>query len=128
MDMEEQTRSKASARLRREERLEGMVEHFGRHPVTGIGHANDDVLARGKLRNGADILLVDKHIGGFNGELAAIRHGVARVDSQIHQRRFEVIGVDLNPPETRSSDSFKRSLSRCPPSQVANHLEIGQLE
>ena len=56
--------------------------------------------------SGADIFLVDKHIGGFDGELAAVRHRVARVDGQIDERRFEVIGVDLDPPEAGSPDSL----------------------
>ena len=37
-------------------------------------------------------LLVDSDIGGADGELAAARHGVARVDGQIHDDLLDLAG------------------------------------
>ena len=38
------------------------------------------------------------HIGGLDGQLAALRHGVARVHCQVHNDLIQVHGVDFNGP------------------------------
>src|SRR6476619_1012984 len=63
-----------------EERLEGAVQDIGRHTAPGVADADQHVLARGELGIDAAISLVNKNIRRLEGDLAAARHRVARID------------------------------------------------
>jgi hypothetical protein len=42
--------------------------------------------------------VVQENIAGLNRHLAALRHGIARIDHQIDQRGFELGGIDRDRP------------------------------
>ncbi len=48
------------------------------------------------------IAIIERDIGGFYGELAAMRHGIARVHRQIHDDLLNLAGVGLHRAEIRS--------------------------
>ena len=43
--------------------------------------------------------LVEPLVGGLDGDAAAIRHGVARVDAEVEQRVLELVGIDQRRPQ-----------------------------
>jgi len=45
------------------------------------------------------------HVGGFDAETAAVPHGIARIDNQIENRIFELIGIAERRPQSGSSPS-----------------------
>ena len=45
------------------------------------------------------IVAVEMGVGGLDGELAAVGHGVARVDREVEDRVFELVGIGLDPPQ-----------------------------
>jgi len=49
----------------------------------------------------ARIGIVELHIGGFDGERAALGHGVACVDSQFHQHLLKLAGVGADTAQIR---------------------------
>ena len=80
-------------RLGREERLENVFERFGIDAFAGIRHAEHDVLA------GRDLEILG--VGGVEPRAveeqrqpAARRHGVARVNHQVHDDLLELTGID----------------------------------
>ncbi|GJD69837.1 hypothetical protein MMMDOFMJ_2775 [Methylobacterium gnaphalii] len=85
-------------RLRREERLEGLGDHVRRHAGAGIGDAEREVLA-GLQVPVPRRTLVHPLVGGLDGDAAAIRHRVARVDAEVQQRVLELRGIDHHRPE-----------------------------
>ena len=70
--------------LRGEERLEDARLRLVVHSDAGVADGQHDVLARHQrcVRPGKD--LVERDVGRLNRQLAALRHGVARVHRQIH--------------------------------------------
>jgi hypothetical protein len=88
--------------LRCEERLEGVVDHLGAHTGSGIGHRHEDtVMADDLLRH---IIVAGMDICRFDQENAAPRHGVARIDGDVQERRLNLTGIDQGRPQrTRES-------------------------
>ena len=64
------------------------VAHRQRHVWTGIHRGVGP-------RKG----FCERHIGGFNGELAALRHGIPGVDGQVHDDLFHLSWVGLHAPQ-----------------------------
>ena len=87
-------------RLRREERLEDLVDNVGRNSATGVGHRDHDVLARGHLGVAFGVVIVEEGISGLDGELALTIHRVARVDRQVEQRILDLHRVDERVPKS----------------------------
>src|SRR6185437_15666970 len=94
------SKSRAAADLLgREERLEDLLHHVGAHAGAGIAHFDQDIFA------GGDMLLAELargrliDIGGADKELAAIRHGVARIDGEVPDNLLELMQVGLDGPE-----------------------------
>ena len=44
-------------------------------------------------------LVINQDIGGGDGELAAARHGIARVDGEVHDHLLELAGIGLHATE-----------------------------
>ena len=57
------------------------------------------------------VLLVEVDVGGRDGQLAALGHGVAGVDRQVHDDLLDLAGVGLDQPEVAARD---RDQTRCP--------------
>src|SRR6185437_13890132 len=84
-----------------EERLEGAIDYLAGHAGAGVADANGDVLAGRQIGIDTAILLIGIDVGAFYRQLAAGRHGVARVDGEIDERRLEVVGIDFDVPQAR---------------------------
>ena len=61
--------------------------------MTGVGHAQDDVLARGHRQMAARERLVHGFQRRGEHELAAARHGIARVDREVDDRLLDLSGI-----------------------------------
>ena len=85
--------------LGRVERLEGMGLNLLGHARAGVGDGDHDVLARHDLGLCRGIGLVEIGVGGLDGELAAVRHGVARIDGEIEDADLELVGIGQHPPQ-----------------------------
>jgi len=69
-------------------------------------------------------------VRGGDGELAAIRHGVARIDGEIEQRAFQLIGVAERSPQIVRSCDFKiDALADGPAQQILQrHHELVDID
>ena len=77
-----------------EERLEHLVEQAAGDSLAGVAHRDHDVVAGLDLAAHARVVLVEYDVPGFERQLAAIRHRVTGVESQIENRGRELAGVD----------------------------------
>ena len=94
--------------LRREERLEDLVLHLRRDAMAEILDLDRDIFGRGQrivVEGGA---FGRRHIAGAQRDLAAVRHGVARIDDQIDDDLFELIDVGLDEPEIAAVPQLER--------------------
>ena len=87
----------------REKWLERMIKDLRGHTGSGIAHADDNILSGGNLRVRTRIVVINRHVCSFDGELSAIRHRIARVDSQVDDSRFQMVHVRFNIPEAGSA-------------------------
>src|SRR5262249_235755 len=84
--------------LCREKWVENLFADSRRNANASIAHCNHHIGARCNLSMRPGISLVEYHIAGFERELTAFRHGVARVDCKVEQRRGELVGIDKRGP------------------------------
>ncbi len=70
--------------LRREERLEDAGLSLGVHARAGIGDGQHHVVSGDEWGMQARVVLIELDVGGFDRQLAAGWHCVARVYGQIH--------------------------------------------
>src|SRR6185437_639081 len=93
-----------------EERLEHALQDLRRHADAGVADRQHHVFAR----HGSDIHrgigFVELHVPGLDQQPAALRHGVARVDAKIDQRRLELRAVDVGDPEVVGEDRIDLDL------------------
>ena len=82
--------------FRREERFEDSRLRFRVHAAAGVGHRHLDVVARPQPGVRGDTDLVELDIAQLDRDLAAVGHGVARVDHQVHENLLDLraIGED----------------------------------
>jgi len=79
-----------------EERLEDAQLGFVVHADAVIADGEHDVVAGGERRVGAREVFVKGDVGGLDGELTALRHGVAGVHGDVHDDLVDLarIGAD----------------------------------
>ena len=64
------------------------------HADAGVGHREHDVRARARRpRWLAAYVVVELDVARLDGELAAARHRVARVDDEVHDHLLELAGI-----------------------------------
>ncbi len=56
-------------------------------------------------------------ICGFNGDLAAVRHGIAGIESKIEKRVLELVGVGMSSPQLAGKRGFQRHRFALGPAQ-----------
>ena len=105
------------------------------HAGAGVRDRDHDILARlHRLGQRADIGLVEIAVGGLDRDLAAVGHGVARVERQIEQRVLELVGVGKRAPEAarqhrfqaiRSRRACRRRNSQMPPTSLLASIDFG---
>jgi hypothetical protein len=84
--------------LGREEGVEGARHHLRGHAHAVVAHGERHVLPHRQVAP-ARGARVDPAVGGFNHQLAALGHGVARVDAQVEQRVLQLPGVGVHVPQ-----------------------------
>ena len=82
-----------------EERLEHFFQNVRRHAAAGVAHRDHHVGARAHLRVRLRIGLVEDDVAGFERELAAVRHRVARIDRKIEQCGGELCRIGDGAPD-----------------------------
>ena len=95
-----------------------------RHARAGIGHRQHDILPVRELAAMlAGVTLVEIGVGGLDREPAALGHGVARVDREIDDGVFELVGIDRRLPQTAGQHGLDRDrLADGPPQQFRHVL------
>src|SRR5258707_11526064 len=75
-----------------EERLEDPRLGFIVHPDAGVADGEHDVVACGERGVSTREMFVEGDVRGLNGQLAALRHGIARVDGKVHDDLVDLAG------------------------------------
>jgi hypothetical protein len=95
-------------RPRREERLERAREHLGRHPDAGVADRDPNVAA-GLERVGPVFTRAGERDDlARDLEAAAVWHGVARVDGEVHHDLLELSDVGAHLAESRRKPQVER--------------------
>ena len=81
-----------------EERVERLIDHLGGHASAGVANGDEHILAGHEAGPGG-LRLVQHGVGGLDDELAAIRHGIARVDHEVEHRVLELVAVGVGLPQ-----------------------------
>ena len=102
-----------------EERLEHLAQVLRRDARPGIGDREQGILAGRHVAKLPAIGLVERCIGGFNGDTAAAWHCVARVDDQIDDGVLELAHVHECRPQAAAEDGFDRDRL---PHRAGQHL------
>ena len=82
--------------FRREERLEDAGQGSVVHAVPGVGDVEADEVSLACLRLAAGVGGIELLEFGADGEAAAARHGVARVDGKVHEDLFHHAGISVD--------------------------------
>ena len=80
--------------LCRVERLEYLTQIAGCDAVAGVGERDHHIFAGGRAVEGSDGIVLQFDVGGFDAELAAIRHGIAGVQRKIEDRGRQLARID----------------------------------
>ena len=88
--------------FRGEERLEDLRLRFCIHAQTSVTNGQHHELTGFHGRMHAGIAVVERDVAGFDGELAALGHGISRVDREIHDDLPDLAGIGLHGAEIRS--------------------------
>ena len=108
----------------REEGFEYLVDDRCRDPGAGIDDFDQDVVG-GRHPLGVITLAVPRgDVGGAQRQPAALGHGVAGVDREVHDHLLELGNVDLDRPQIAAVHHVKRDLLADQPPQ--QHGEIAQ--
>src|SRR4029078_8969051 len=110
VDLAEAETGPRAGRFCREERIERLADEFLRHADAGIRYRDHDVLAGLYPIGGRAIGFIQERIAGFDRQLAARRHRVARVDGKIEKCRFKLGPVDLDLPQAAAPYRFNRDI------------------
>ena len=77
-----------------EERIKHLVEYGRRDAGPGVADRDHRVGSRGDFAVSFGIGFVEMHVAGFEGQFSPIRHGIARIDGKVDDRRGELTRVD----------------------------------
>src|SRR5712692_842019 len=90
-----------------EEGLEDMRLGVGIHADSRVGHGQHDIPAwlHGPLAAG--VALVEIRVLGLDRERSALRHGVARIESQIQNDLLKLARVCVDPPELKARMNYE---------------------
>ena len=84
--------------LGREEWLEDPEPGLVIHADAGVGQRQDQAGARQDTSDPSHRVLVEDSVQGRDDEPSAVRHGVARVHSQVHQHLLDLAGIHFDTP------------------------------
>src|ERR1700722_19611463 len=103
--------SKAQARafadiLGGKKRFKDTIQCAGVHSRPGIGNSEHGIASGLGMRLSRELLLVEHNFPGFNEELAALGHGIASVNAQVHDDLFDLGWVGTNHRQVRGQIRF----------------------
>src|SRR6478672_11877343 len=75
-----------------EEWVECAFDSLARHSATGIGYRQFDIRPWFNLQRASMLGQLD--VGRLNNDCPPLRHGVARVDAEVEQGVFKLIGIE----------------------------------
>ena len=105
-----------------EERLEHPAHHFGAHARAGISDRQHHILARRHFTMGGRIGIIQMRVRHFQGQLAAFGHGVARIDAQVQDGVFHLIGIHQRVPQPARDHGFHFDLFAKRAAQKIGHV------
>ena len=86
-----------------EERLDDLADDVGWNAAAGVFDGDDDIVARREIdENGIDGAVVGPH-----GNRAPCRHGIARVEHQVHERQLRLAGIYMRRPYVVADKPFE---------------------
>ena len=110
--------------LGREERLENLVHNVGGNAGAGVLHLDGDIVG-GHQRRFAEARAFGRgDVLRAQGDLAAVGHGVARIDDEIHHNLLELVDVRLHQPQVAPVLQVQIDLLAHKAAQ--QHLQVGQ--
>src|SRR5690606_1626651 len=80
-------------------RFEYTRHDFRRHAAAGVRYGDHHIVADLRIAVDFDITAVDLDILEVYDDPAALRHGVARIDDQIDDRRLQLCRIDHRGPQ-----------------------------
>ena len=98
-----------SERFRREERIERPRHHGGAHARPRVADAEREILP-GRQVAVAGHSVVHPAIAGLDGQEPASRHRVTRIDAEVQEGVFELVGVHEGGPKPDHADHLDRDL------------------
>ena len=106
-----------------EERIENLVDDLRRDARAGVGDFDQHVVGGRHALVAIRRAFLRGDVGGAHRELAAIRHGVARVDREIDDHLLELGDVGLHRPQVAAEHGFQLNLLADQTAQ--QHVELG---
>ena len=97
--------------LGRKKRLEHARLYLLAHARARVRDSEQHIVARFQLRITLHALLVERDIGGFQCELAAVGHGIARVHGQVHDDLFNLPGVRLHRAQAGRGNNMRHHVA-----------------
>ena len=73
-----------------------MRQRLGVHAVAGVAYGEHHVRSGPGVRSLSKVGLVELNVTGLDDQLAALGHGVAGVDRQVHDHLLHLAGVGLD--------------------------------
>ena len=110
--------------LGREERLEDLLDQVRRDAGAGVFHFDDHIFGRREVAVAELPALFRRHVAGADGQLAASRHGVARVDREVDDDLLELADVGAHRPKVAAMIDLELDVAADQPRQ--QHPEVGQ--
>ena len=109
-------------RLRGEERLKNVRLRLQAHARACVGDAQKHIVALADNRMLVVVNAVQFGVGGFDDQLSPIRHGVARVDHEVHDDLFHLAGVSANGAQRLRSSHDQLDVFTNQPREQPSHL------
>ena len=94
---------------------------IGIHAQTGVADREDHVIAGTDWGVIAGVVFVEGNVGGLNSELAARRHGVARVHSEVHDYLINLTSVGADGTQFRGRNHHEIDVLT---DHAGEHLEV----
>ncbi len=98
------------------------------HSDPSIADRHHHVLAGHYLGVGGGVALVQIDVRGLNRQQPAVRHRIARVDSEVQNRALELVLIDIHRPQPGRQDALEFDGFAQGPVKEVGHLADGQIE
>src|SRR5262249_32775668 len=90
-----------------EKRLERFGQNICGHSCPGVADRDADILSGRNVGGRPAIAFIQYDIAGFNGELAALGHGIACVQGKIYDSGLRVSLIDLDKPDVTAANDLQ---------------------